>query len=157
MSINREDIKEKIAEAVEITENLSEPFKSIAFEVILKQLVEGPISPSSPRPSSIPIVAANMQASEFLASLHLTSQLDQLEAIAYHFLHLGQDFVARAEITDTLAKARLARPKNISDVIGKCIRRGHIIETDREGKKVLQITPTGEKYIEEKLKPAVKS
>jgi|SRR3990170_1820092 len=157
MSINKEDVKGKIAEAVEITENLGEPFKSIAFEVILKKLVEGQISPSSARPSSIPVVGANMQANEFLASLHLASQLDQLEAIAYHFLHSDKDFVTRAEIMDTLAKARLARPKNISDVIGKCIRRGHIIETDRDGQKALQITPTGEKYIEEKTKPSAKS
>lgn len=153
--MNKEETKAKIIEAIEITQDIEEPYKSIAFEVILKNLIEGETLPvTTKRDLTGPVVAAEMQASEFLASLDLTSQLDRLEAVAYYFLQSGQESVTRAEIMDTLSKARLPRPKNISDVIGKCIRRGHIIEAveEKDGQKALQITHKGENYIAEKFK-----
>ena len=157
--MNKEEIRTKITEAIEITRDIEEPYKSVAFEVILKKLIsEGVPSPTTRRDLTGQVIVARMQASEFLASLDLRSQLDQLEAIAYYFLHAGQESVTRAEITDTLSRARLPRPKNLSDVIGRCIRRGHIIEAveGKDGQKAVQITPSGEKYIEEKFKPEMK-
>lgn len=157
--MNKEETKAKITEAIEITQDFEEPYKSIAFEVILKNLIEGETLPvTTKRDLTGSVVTAGMQASEFLASLDLRSQLDQLEAVAYYFLHSGQESVTRAEIIDALSRARLPRPRNISDVIGKCIRRGHIIEAveEKDGQKAVQITPTGEKYIKEKRKPREK-
>ncbi len=157
--MNKEEIRTKITEAIEITRDIEEPYKSMAFEVILKKLIsEGVSSPTTRGDLTGQAIVARMQASEFLASLDLRSQLDQLEAVAYYFLHAGQESVTRAEIMDTLSKARLPRPKNLSDVVGKCIRRGHIIEAveEKDGQKALQITLKGEKYIEEKFKPEAK-
>jgi len=154
--MNREEIKAKMEEAINLTQDIEEPYKSIAIEVIFKKLIEeGTLPATTRRDSTGPAIVARMQASEFLASLDLRSQLDQLEAVAYYFLQSGQESVTRAEFLDTLSKARLPRPKNLSDVIGKCIRRGHIIEAveEKEGQKALQITPTGERYVEEKFKP----
>jgi len=152
--MNKEEIKTKITEAIEITQGIEEPYKSIAFEVIFRKLLEGEM-PSEAIKETLakPTKLAGMQASEFLASLNLRSQPDQVEAIAYYFLHSGQESVTRAEIMDTLSKARIPRPKNISDVIGKCIRRGHIVEAveKKEGQKAWQIRPAGEKYVEEQL------
>lgn len=156
--MNKEEIRAKITEAIEVTQDIEEPYKSIAFRVILKKLIEEAPSPTARRDLTKPVTVPRMQPSEFLASLKLKSQLDQFEAVAYHFLHSGQESVTRAEIVDTLSKARLPRPKNISDVIGKCIRRGHIIVAakEKDGQKALQITPSGERYIEEKFKPEAK-
>ncbi|MBA7618339.1 hypothetical protein ES703_25660 [subsurface metagenome] len=157
--MNREEIKAKMEEAINLTQDIEEPYKSIAIEVIFKKLIEEGILPATTRRDSTgPATVARMQASEFLASLDLRSQLDQFEAVAYYFLHSGQESVTRAEIMDTLSKARLPRPKNASDVIGKCIRRGHIIEAaeEKDGQKALQITHKGEMYIEEKFKPEAK-
>lgn len=157
--MNKEEIRTKITEAIEITQDIEEPYKSMAFEVILKKLIdEGMISPTTRRDLTGQVIVARMQASELLASLDLRSQLDQIEAVAYYFLHSGQESVTRAEILDTLSKARLPRPRNLSDVIGRCIRRGHIIEAveKKDGQKALQITPGGETYIKEKFKPKVK-
>jgi len=152
--MNKEEIKNKITEAIEITHDFEEPYKSIAFEVILKSLISEGAPSLARKELARPAIAVGMQASEFLASLDLRSQLDQLEAIAYYFLNSDQESVTRAEIMDTLSKARLPRPKNLSDVIGRCIRRGHIIVAveDKDGQKAWQITPTGEKYVEEQLK-----
>ena len=152
--MDKEELKNKINEAIEITHDFEEPYKSIAFEVILKELIEeGTLAPTTRRDLTGTVTVSSMQISEFLASLNLRSQLDQVEAIAYYFLHSAQESVTRAEITDTLSKARLPRPQNLSDVIGKCIRRGHIIVAaeDKGGQKAWQITPTGEKYIKEQL------
>ena len=154
--MDKEEMKTKIKEAIEITQDFEEPFKSIAFETILKKFVEREMPhPAVTREGTGPSLAPKMQANEFLASLDLRSQLDQLEAIAYYFLKSGQESVTRAEFMDTLSKARLPRPRNLSDVIGKCIRRGYIIEAaeEKDGQKALQITPSGERYIEEKFKP----
>ena len=157
--MNKEEIKTKITEAIEITQGIEEPYKSIAFEVIFKELIEeGRLPLTAGRDLTGRAKLAGVQASEFLASLELRSQLDQLEAIAYYFLRSGQESVTRAEIMDTLSKARLPRPKNLSDVIGKCIRRGHIIEAAEEidGQKALQATLKGERYIEGKFNPEAK-
>lgn len=158
--MNKEEIKAKIIEAIEITQDIEEPYKSVAFEVILKNLIEAETLHATTKGDSTGSgITAGMQASEFLASLELRSQLDQFEAVAYYFLHSGRESVARAEILDTLSKARLPRPRNVSDVISRCIRRGHLIEAvvEKNGQKALQITPSGEKYIKEKLKPRGKS
>jgi len=152
--MNKEEIKTKITEAIEITQGIEEPYKSIAFEVIFKELIEeGRLPLTAGRDLTGRAKLAGVQASEFLASLELRSQLDQLEAIAYYFLHSAQESVTRAEIMNTLSKARLPKPKNLSDVIGKCIRRGHIVEAveKKERQKAWQITPPGEKYVEEQL------
>ncbi len=157
--MDREEIRTKITEAIEITQGVEEPYKSIAFGVILKKLIEeGELPPTTRRDITGTTMIARMQASEFLASLDIKSQLDQLEAVAYYFLHSGQESVTRSEVLDTLSRARLPRPRNLSDVVGRCIRRGHIIEAveAKEGQKALQITPTGEKYIGEKFKPKIK-
>ena len=152
--MNTEEIKSKITKVIELTQDVEEPYKSIAIEVLFRKLLEGEM-PSKAIKETLakPTKVASMQASEFLASLDLRSQLDQLEAVAYYFLHSGQESVTRAEVMDTLSKARLPRPKNLSDVIGKCIRRGHIIVAveDKDGQKAWQITPTGERYVEEQL------
>ena len=152
--MNKEEITARMNEAIELTQDVEEPYKSIAIEVLFKKLLEGEM-PSEAIKETLarPTKVASMQASEFLASLDLRSQLDQLEAVAYYFLHSGQESVTRAEVMDTLSKARLPRPKNLSDVIGKCIRRGHVIEAveKKERQKAWQITPAGEKYVEEQL------
>lgn len=152
--MNKEEITARMNEAIELTQDVEEPYKSIAIEVLFRKLLEGEMPSEAIKETLAKTTkVASMQASEFLASLDLRSQLDQLEAVAYYFLHSGQESVTRAEVMDTLSKARLPRPKNLSDVIGKCIRRGHIIVAaeDKGGQKAWQITPTGERYVEEQL------
>lgn len=151
--MNKEEIKDKITETIEIIQDVEEPYKAIAFGVIFKKLIEETLHPTAQRDLARPVMVDRMQASEFLASLNLRSKLDQFVAVAYYFLRSGQESVTRAEIMDTLSKARLSRPKNPSDVIGKCIRRAHLIEAaeQKDKQKAWQITPTGEKYVEEQL------
>lgn len=153
--MDKGEIEAKISQAIEMTKELAEPYKSGAFQVIFEKLINESTRSSSITGDSAQISLKGMQANEFLASLDLKSQLDQLEAVAYYFLKSGQESVTRTEFMDTLSKARLPRPRNLSDVVGKCIRKGHIIEAaePKDGPKALQITPSGEKYIEEKLKP----
>ena len=45
--MNKEGIKAKITEAIEITQDVEEPYKSVAFQVILKRLVEEAPSPTA--------------------------------------------------------------------------------------------------------------
>jgi len=159
--MDKEKVKGKISDAIEITKDITDPsLRNTAFEVVLTRLMGEETSLAVwQKQGETSNLAAGKQASEFLASLHLKSQLEQLEAITYYFLKSGQEGATRAEVLETLSKARLSRPKNISDVVGRCIRRGHIIEGTRtkDNQKILEITPTGEKYIEEKIKPEAKA
>ena len=153
--MDKEQIKGKIDEAIEIVKEIEEPYRSIAFKAIFIKLFDE-VTSSLPTMvnSSRTAELSEIHSSEFLSSLDLRSQLDQLEAIAYYFQHSKQESVTRTEIMETLSRARLARPKNISDVISKSIRRGHIIEAadEKEGQKALQITVKGEKHIEAKIR-----
>ncbi len=154
--MNNETISSKIKEAIELTQDIEEPYKSIAFEVILNKMLDRETMPAeASKGAATQLTSIHVQANEFLASLDTKSQLDLFEAVAYYFLRSKGEGVTRTEFLETLSKARLPRPKNISDVIGKCIRRGHIIESneDKDGQKSYQITPSGEKYIEERIKP----
>ena len=152
--MNKEEIRAKIDDAKTVVAEVEEPFRSIAFEVLFRKLLEeGTPAVSTSRDLTEPLLAERMQVSEFLAQLDLRSQLDQAVAIAYHFLHRGQESSTRAEFLEAFAKARMARPKNLSDVIAKCIRRGHLVDApqEKDGQKAWSITPTGERYIEERL------
>lgn len=152
--MNKDEITAKINHARKLIAEVEEPFRSIAFEVLFRKLLEESTpAVSARRDLTEPLLVERMQVSEFLAHLGLRSQLDQAVAIAYHSLHRGQQSVTRGEFLEAFAKARMPRPKNLSDVIAKCVRRGHLVDAlqEKDGQKAWSITPTGERYIEERL------
>jgi hypothetical protein len=150
--MNKEDIRAKAAKAKELVEDIDEPFKSIAFEVLFRRLLDQKETTAI----SSTLIKAGLTAktvSEFLSSKNCKSMPDQVTAIAYYSFHGGQECITRIELLEAFGKARLPRPKNISDVIGRCIRRGFLVDypEKKDGQKAWQITPTGEKYVEEHL------
>jgi len=97
--------------------------------------------------------AQQMQISEFLARAKIATDTDRVTAILYHFLRNGQNSSTRAEILQAYSSARIKQPTNLSDVLARCIRRGHVIEAPerKDEQKAWQITLTGERYVDEKL------
>ncbi len=96
-----------------------------------------------------------MSLNEFLAKVRLSSYVDRVVAIAYYFFHgAQQDAVTRQELLATFKKSRMAPPKNISDVVAQCIRKGMLVDAEpKEGQKAWAITQTGERFVEERLRP----
>lgn len=150
--MNKEDIRAKAAKAKELVENIDEPFKSIAFEVLFRKFLEQEQTTAINSTLSKPELAAKT-VSEFLSSKNCKSMPDRVTAIAYYSFYGGQECITRTEFSEAFAKARLPRPKNISDVIARCIRRGFLVDCPekKDGQKAWQITPTGEKYVKEQL------
>lgn len=154
--MNREEVQKKIEEAKQLVGgDPQDPLTQIAFGEVLRILLQ----PSSEYVevkkgvTTSALTAQRMQISEFLAQANIRTETTRVTAILYHHFHNGQVSSTRAEILQAYSSARIRQPTNLSDVIARCIRRGHIIEAPerKEGEKAWQITQTGEKYIEELL------
>jgi hypothetical protein len=154
--VNREEVQKKIEEAKKLVGgDLKDPLNQIAFGAVLRILLQ-----ASPRyvdtkkdVTTGVLDAQQIQMSEFLARANIKIDTDRLVAILYHHFYNGQASSTRTEILQAYSNARIKQPTNLSDVITRCIKKGHIIlaTEQKEGKKTWQITQTGEKYIEKKL------
>jgi hypothetical protein len=157
MVMDKEQIKRKIEEAKALVGgDTRDPLTQIAFGEVLRMLLQQYSQPSvSQTERKTALAAQSVQISEFLAQRKIESETDRIATILYYYLHNGRGSSTTAEILEAYATARFRRPTNLSDVIARCIRKGHVIEARerKEGQKAWQITVTGEKYVEEKLTP----
>jgi len=153
--MDRDEVQKKIEEAKRLVGgDAQDPLTQIAFREVFCMLLQQSSQPAvsqNSRPTAL--VVQRMQVSEFLAQGKIRSETDRVVSILYYHLHNGQSSSTRGEILEAYAAARLRRPTNLSDVIARCIRKGHVIEFSqtKDGQKAWQITPTGEKYVEENL------
>ena len=151
--MNKQQITEKFNSARELVSGIDESFRGLALEVVFRWLLDQEIVSLHPlsEVEGVP-VRLTMQINEFLASKKLKSHTDKVLAIAYHYLYAKGEPVTGHEIEEAYATSRLARPQNLSDVVAKCVRRGYLVgsQEQKEGQKTWHITPTGEKYVEEK-------
>lgn len=157
--LDNQRIRSLVGEAATATEGLDEPLRTAAFQTVLQWLLSettgsaGQASGSAPvaqRPSSAAALAPTIN--EFIASMSIVSHIDRIVAILYYNLRYGaNDRMTREELLDAYARLRERRAANISDLIAKCIRKGHVIDAPqpKDGRRTWQITPTGEGYIEE--------
>lgn len=147
--MNEEEIQRKLEKAKELSKDFEEPLRSNLFIWILNNLSLEGEGEAGPAPVKATVV--QMPLSEFLAFANLRSHIDRVVAVAYHFYRKSQAAVTRVEFLDAYTKARISRPANISDIIGKCVQAGYLLDTEKENRKAWQITRTGERYIEERL------
>jgi hypothetical protein len=157
MEMDKEEVRKKIEEAKALVGgDTRDPLAQIAFGEVLRILLQQCSQPSvSQAERKTTIAAQSVQISEFLAQKKIENETDRVATILYYHLHNGRDSSTRAEILEAYATARFRRPTNLSDVIARCIRKGHVIEAQekKDGQKAWQITVTGEKYVEDKLTP----
>ncbi len=148
-------IKERVQQALDCVQGLDEPYRGIAFQVILKELLREGIVPEGREasrldqpPKSFPPI------NEFFSAVHPKAYTDAVITIAYHLLHGEkiQTFTIQ-EIAESLSKCRAEKPKNLSDVLAGCARNGWLAETNQKqrGMKSWYLTSTGEKYFQTKL------
>lgn len=151
-------IKERVQQALDCVQGLDEPYRGIAFRVILEELLrEGMTSglkriqrPDLP-PKSFPPI------NEFFSAAHPKAYTDAVITIAYYLLHAEkvQAFTIQ-DVAECLSKCRAEKPKNLSDVLAGCARNGWLAEGNQKqrGMKSWYLTSTGEKYFQSKLNPA---
>lgn len=156
--MNKDSVRVAYDQARDMVDGLDdERLRSVAFEVVFRRLLEqaGPLPPivgHGERNAPGPQLAARA-IGEFLSQVGVKSYPDRIVAIAYHRLHSGgDDAVSRAEFFDDLSRARIPRPKNLSDVIAQCVRKGHLMDAElKDGQRAWKITVTGESCVEERI------
>jgi hypothetical protein len=146
-------IAKAVQRAQALTRDQEEPFRSIAFEVILGALLRHGSSNleatsngvPQPRPDPLPPTL-----NEFLAARQPKSHVDRAIAIAYFALKSGDEAgVTVDDLFNAYTRARTAKPKNVHDVIAQCVRKGFLVECARkETAKAWVITSRGEGYVE---------
>lgn len=151
--MNQDEIKEKIKEAKEIVGNdTSNPYSQIAFREVLKVLlmtVANPLPAPATISGGVPDVASGLNIGEFMAKLKVNSEPERVVAILYFHMHNNLNESTSKEIYDVYSMIRQRKPANLSDVLGGCIRRGHIIVAPekKDGQRAWRLTPTGEKFV----------
>lgn len=155
--MDRESIKKAFDEAKEAVQGLDPEFRPIAFEVLFRrQLDGGGAALPTTRPTERTFnggAVAGLAMGEFMARVNAKSYPDRISAIAYYHVHSeGEGGVTRQEFFDGLSRSRIAKPKNLSDVIAQCVRKGHLMDAEpKDGQKAWTVTMTGDRYIEGRL------
>lgn len=153
--MDREEIQNKIQQAKELVGGTPEdPLTQIAFgEVFRVLLQESLVMAREEVKAEIKHKALPTQLSEFLAGRNITTHVDRIVAILYYQYHKGIELTTVAELEGAYSNARVRPPRNFSDLLANCIRRGYVVESKdkKDGKKAWQITPTGQKFVEEEI------
>ena len=154
--LDSQRIRDLISEATAATEGMQEPLRTAAFQTVLQWLLsqnaQGPAPVSERTGHSRQAAATAPILNEFVSRLAVATHLDRIEAILYHNLRYGDnDRMTRDELLEAYGRLRERRPANVSDLLAKCIRRGHIIDAPepKDGRRAWQITPTGERHVEQ--------
>jgi len=153
--MDKKEIQSKIQMAKELVGGDPEDrFAQIAFGEVFKLLIKEPLVVSEGEmKSKIKTVSLPSQVSEFLAQKNIISHTDRVVAVLYYYYHSGNTLMTIAEFENTYSSIRIKQPRNFSDVLAQCIRKGYVVEASnkKDDKKAWQITPTGEKFVEEEL------
>jgi len=152
--IKKDEFIEKVKKSIEYVQEISEPYKIPAFQVVLKVLLENEKEVSKEsiiKDNKRVISKRKMSIVEFLKSFDLNSFVDQSLASSYYLLfHENKNSFVISDINDCFLKAKLKKPRNLSDTLNSLIKKGFIAETGRqEGSRELYITQSGIKYIDD--------
>lgn len=153
--MDREEIQNKIQQAKELVGGTPEDtLTQIAFGEVFRMLLQEllVVAREEVKPE-IKQKALPMQISEFLAGKNIRTHPHRIVAILYYNYHKGNEPTTIAELEEAYSNTRVRPPRNFSDFLANCIRRGYVVEAKdkKDGKKAWQITPTGEKFIEEEI------
>lgn len=149
-TVDDDQIVQVIDRARALSEELPEPFRSLTYRVLLEAFLRG-TSQRTVADAGPPPELAGVELEEFLASKKkVRTHTDRVVAIAYyHYRTSGGSGVTTKDLLDAYTRSRERKPQNFPDVISACVRRGHVVESERrDGMKSWTITRTGEQYVE---------
>ena len=150
-----DSLRDAIARARHAVEAEEEPYRSAAFTVILKYLLNRGSSanaaPVETRPPAAGASAAlGMQLNEFLALKSPKTHPERVTLIAYYYHHERNESITIKDVAEAYSRARVKKPQNVPDVIATCVRRGHLIDTEKkDGFKAWIITQGGDVSVEQ--------
>jgi hypothetical protein len=153
-------LSEMLQKAVQVVDTVDNRYREVAFPIVLQNLLEtlkhpvnlsGIASASEDNQYSKSSLPSTLSVNEFFDRVSPNSHPARLVTAAYYLLHGGKtEQFTREDIIETYHKLRQAAPKNLADIVYKCIRNAYIIDapggSDKQRKWI--ITPKGEKYVE---------
>lgn len=149
--MNDDRIRELVSRAEAITRDVDDPYRTVAFRVVLEKLLAGDAPGDHPAALKARGIAVPGTVSEFLAAAAPRNHVETAVLVAYFMWRSGDGAgMTIEELVGSYAQARLKRPKNPSDVLAQAIRKGYLLEAPqkKDGKKAWLITQTGEAYVE---------
>lgn len=152
--MNKEDITQKFTKAKELVSGIEESHQRLALEVVFRWLLDQSLGPVERVATKVgPSISRSTALNEFLSSRKPTSHKDRILLVAYYYLHSKNEPVTRAEIDGSYTLARMVRPRNLSDIIAKCVAKGYLMEhpVEKGGNRAWQITQTGERHLQEQV------
>jgi len=157
-------LENALQKAVGIVETVEECYREAAFPIIFEYLVRrdaiSSVDSSFPNsgnssPNSQKKLSSNLSVNEFFQKAKPHTQIDEVVCIAYYLFHVGNvEEFSYTEVREIFGrKLRRKEPKNLTDVVNKCIKSAYIIETSTStnGQRRLVITQMGEQYVESLL------
>ncbi len=157
MNEQEQFLTEALKSTSTLVDVLEERYREAAFPVILQALIQGNhAKASAANTQEVPRLRTltNLTVVEFFQQAAPDTHVARFVCAAHYLLHVrGVEGFVIADILAIYGKLRVPKPKNPSDVLGQCIRKGYI--TDGPGsadkQKSWVITLTGERFVEELL------
>ena len=150
--MDAEKIKQVVIEVIEMVSDIEEPYKNIAFRVILeKQIGLERQSRQEPFLEITKVIVEDKPINEYFAELKIGSLLEGTLALAYYLLkHEEMETFNARDLSDAYQKARLGashKPRNISDAVANCAKKGWIAEAKEKKEKLIGwfVTQSGER------------
>jgi hypothetical protein len=153
-------LSEALKTTITLVEGVDEKYRQAAFPVILENLIKASgreaagtttTSNAQGQARSGVKIQTNMSISEFFADAAADTHTARFACAAYYLLHSGKtEEFSVADILTAYGKVRLGKPKNASDVLADCIKKGYFTDGPNSSAKLktYAITPGGEKFVE---------
>ena len=148
--IDRNALRNAASEAATLVEELPPDVRPALAAEVFRILVGRPLVPEdqvtvSTRPAEDRSAGT---LAEFLANRGDVSHPTRLALIAAFRFEHGVDALTTDELRGAYRELRVPMPQNLSLNIGRCMRRGWLVEApNRDGQKTWRITQSGLRYV----------
>jgi len=144
--VDIDEYKKKIELAKKASEGFEEPYKSISFEVILKNLLnEERWDNSSPKNK------VEKTLIDFIEEKKAINHTEKILCMAYYLYKFKRvDLFTSDDIKKSYFEARRKEPANISDFLNKLHKKNFLMKRgQKDGLKAYSLTLEGIKHVEE--------
>lgn len=142
--MEKDNVKSKIKEAIDLVEDVEEPYRISAFEIVLQSLLLEQDRPTFPF-STQEELHKEEDLIDFTRRKNPGTHKERILTFGY-FLEKFKKFQSfnASDIRRTYDASRITQPSNVNDLLNKLQGEGLLIESDaREGLKAFKLSLSG--------------
>ncbi len=148
--MNDDEIAHALRRAEGMAKHVSEPFRAAAFSILAKRFLE-PAKPALSSLAASPSGAAPALA-ETLKRIGATTHVDRVLGMVYYRFKKDGESSSLSELRGDYKVIREKLPANLSDIVGKLVRDGFLVQHEKAGSgksiKAWTVTSLGEQRAE---------